>query len=121
MTLIVHSFLKNPLKNNNYAVIDDVSNEAVLVDCSSPDDEIVRWVKKQGAQIKYILLTHAHFDHVLGVNSHHDKFGLDAYLYEKDLPLLAKLNEYTRFLGMKDSDIPQVHSFDFLPPYVYCL
>lgn len=112
MSLIVQRFVKAPLKNNNYVIADEASKEAILVDCSVPDDEIINWVQKNGFQLKYILLTHGHFDHVLGVNYYRDKYGLDAYLYEKDAPLLDRVNEYTKWLGFEEVEKPQVKNFD---------
>ena len=111
MSLLVQTFVKPPLKNNNYVVVDLDTKNAILIDCSSPDDEIMNWVQTQGFYLKYILLTHGHFDHVLGVDYYQKHYGIDAYLYEKDVPLLDRINEYTRMLGFKKVDIPKVKAF----------
>ena len=110
--MIVKEFVKTPLKNNNYVVADPDTKEAVLIDCSHPDDEIMDWIKAQGFHLRYILLTHGHFDHVLGVNYYKEHYGVDAYLPEKDLPVLNRANEYIGILGLKDIKIPEVKTFD---------
>ena len=66
--LILKNFVFPPLHNNNYLVLDPESKEAVLFDCSVPNDEVMKFVESQGAILKMILLTHGHFDHVMGVN-----------------------------------------------------
>ena len=112
MGLIVKQFVKPPLKNNNYVVADQESKEAILIDCSHPDDEIMNWVKEQGFNLKYILLTHGHLDHVLGVNYYLEKYNVSAYLYEKDVPLLDRINEYTAMLHLPIAELPRVKPFD---------
>ena len=112
MSLIIQKFLSPPLKNNNYVVADTASKEAVLIDCSQGDNHVMEWARQNEFQVKYILLTHGHFDHVLGVDYYHDHFGLEAYLYEKDIPLLERVNDYARWLGLKQLEIPRVKSFN---------
>ena len=92
--MIVKQFVKGPLQNNNYVIIDEESREAVLIDCSEPTDDIADYIKEQGAELKYILLTHAHFDHILGVNYYRRKFGVSVFLHKDDLPLLGQLSQY---------------------------
>ncbi len=112
MALFVKQFIKKPLRNNNFVVADEENKEAVLIDCSEPDDEIMDWVKEQGLTLKYILLTHGHFDHVLGVNYYRKKYGVPAFLYEKDAALIKRVNEYTQMLGFAEAELPTPKSFD---------
>ena len=65
--MIIKTFIEPPIDNNNYLIIDEESKEAALIDCSAIDDNIDLELKKQGAKLKYILLTHGHFDHVAGI------------------------------------------------------
>lgn len=92
--MIIKQFIKAPLQNNNYVIIDEDSSEAVLIDCSEPTDDIMDYIKEQGATLKYILLTHAHFDHILGVNYYREKFGVPVFLHKDDVPLLGQLSQY---------------------------
>lgn len=92
--MIIKRFIKDPLQNNNYVIIDEASSEAVLIDCSEPTDDIVDYIREQGVTLKYILLTHAHFDHILGVNYYRWKFGVPVFLHKDDFPLLGQLSQY---------------------------
>ena len=65
--MIIKTFVLPPLDNNNYLIIDEVTKDAALIDCSSFDESIISALKEYSATLKYILLTHAHFDHVLGI------------------------------------------------------
>ena len=53
------------LAANNYLLTDDKSGESALIDCSSDKSDMIRFI--ENANLKYILLTHGHFDHCDGV------------------------------------------------------
>ena len=107
--LILKNFVFPPLHNNNYLVLDPESKEAVLFDCSVPNDEVMKFVESQGAILKMILLTHGHFDHVMGVNYFWEKHHVPTYVHENDLPLLQDINNYTRYANMTEKvSVPKV-------------
>lgn len=58
-------FTMSPLQTNTYLVIND--GEAFVVDPGGDADKIALTAKESGAKIVAILLTHAHFDHIMGV------------------------------------------------------
>ena len=51
---------------NCYIVYDD-SLEGIVIDPGSDGEEIFDRIKKLGIRIKYILLTHCHYDHIEGL------------------------------------------------------
>ena len=107
--LILKDFKFPPLNNHNYLILDPKSKEAVLFDCSVPNDDVIKFVEEQGALLKMILLTHGHFDHVMGVNYFWEKHGIPAYVHENDLPLLQDINNYTHYAHIdKVVDVPKV-------------
>ena len=108
--MIVKRFIKGPIQCNNYVIIDDVSKEAVLIDCSEPDDDIIDYVKKQGAVLKYILLTHAHFDHILGVNYYRKNFNVPVFLHHSDDNLLHQIGFYVD--GAEEVEVDNLFSDD---------
>ena len=107
--LILKDFIFPPLNNHNYLVLDPESREAVLFDCSVPNDEVMKFVESQGAILKMILLTHGHFDHVMGVNYFWEKHHIPTYVHENDLPLLQDINNYTRYANITEKvPVPKV-------------
>lgn len=57
---------------------------------------------KQGLTPRAILLTHAHFDHIEGVQELSDDFGgLPVYLSAAEKPVIDSLDRQCRFLGMR--------------------
>ena len=107
-SLILKDFIFPPLNNHNYLVLDPESKEAVLFDCSVPNDEVMKYVEEQGAILKMILLTHGHFDHVMGVNYFWEKHHIPTYVHENDLPLLQEINSYTHYASLGKMEIPKV-------------
>ncbi len=61
---------------NSYLLIDEPTCEAVYIDPGCFLDNARNAIKNSGADVKYILHTHGHFDHILG--THHAKEALDA-------------------------------------------
>ncbi len=55
------------LENNTYILRDEATNEIAVIDPSADSDELLAYIDENGKNLKYILLTHGHFDHIGGV------------------------------------------------------
>lgn len=104
--MIIKTYEAGPFDANNYLVIDEETKEAVLIDCSEDLHEIVNEVKTQGANVKYILITHGHFDHILGINNMKQVLNAEAIVPAEDLILIENVNQHARFFGQEIIDIP---------------
>ena len=82
--MIIKQYIAGPIDANNYLVADEISREAVLIDCSDYVQKIVDDVNNLQLNVKYILLTHGHFDHVMGVNEMKQKLNAKVLISEKD-------------------------------------
>jgi hydroxyacylglutathione hydrolase len=63
----IESFVLGPLGNNSYLLFDSGSKEAAVIDPSFDPAPIRSRLEDLGLNLRYILLTHAHFDHIAGV------------------------------------------------------
>lgn len=52
---------------NCYIVFDEETKEAIVLDPGGDVDDICKALNEFGAKVKYIVLTHGHFDHTTGV------------------------------------------------------
>lgn len=52
--------------NFSYLIADEQTREAAVVDSSYNTDEIIKTIKTQNLQLKYIVCTHGHSDHTAG-------------------------------------------------------
>lgn len=109
--MIVKKFVTSSLSNNNYVVIDEGSREAILIDCSGKIDDILAYIEQQGANLKYILLTHGHFDHILGLNQLSNALVQKAYVHKDDKFLLDNINDFMDFIHFHHVVAPKINHF----------
>ncbi len=64
--LKIETFSVAPLESNCYVLTDEQSGLAAVIDPGYPDGAGFERALNAGDKLKYILLTHRHFDHVLG-------------------------------------------------------
>ncbi len=83
-----------PLATNTYIVYDTREMEGAIIDPGGDADKILDALKKIHANIKYIIATHAHFDHVLAVPILLDYFDANFIMHNEDLEIL----EYSTYL-----------------------
>lgn len=105
--MIIKRFIAGRLENNMYLVADEKSREAVLIDATEDLPEIKQTVKDLGVKVKYILMTHGHFDHILGLNSLKKSLNAPAVICKDDLVISENINEFTRLFGLPDSVPPK--------------
>jgi len=67
MSISIHTFILGPIRNNTYLTVDDETKQAVLIDPSIYSQDIFNLIEKDGLELKMMLITHAHFDHIGGV------------------------------------------------------
>ena len=63
----IHTLPMGPVQANCYVVIDEHSGEAAVIDPGDYTDELKSVLRDEVKNLKYILLTHGHYDHILGV------------------------------------------------------
>ena len=109
--MIIKTYIAGPIQANNYLVIDENSKEAVLIDCSEKKQEIIDEVKDNEYKVKYILLTHGHFDHVLGINDMQKELNAPAYVDKKDLIQVENTSGIMSAFGVRCATNPKVEKF----------
>lgn len=102
------TYQAGPLEANNYLLWDEETKQAVLIDCSDFTQELEEDIKTLGLKLEYILLTHGHFDHVLGVNATAKALGAKVGGHKDDLPLLENINEFSAFVDFPQTTPPKV-------------
>ena len=68
------AFSAGLLGSNTYVVWDKESLECMIVDCGNPIFEPQKFIKNEGLKVKYIVLTHSHYDHAHFVSDYCDAF-----------------------------------------------
>ena len=74
------------MDNNCCLIIDEKTNQSALVDCNEFSQKMIDMIGD--TDLKYILLTHGHFDHIIGVKSVKEKYGAQVVISREDEPML---------------------------------
>lgn len=74
---------------NCYLVINEETKESVMVDPGAYPAKVKNAVKEQGLKLKAVLLTHAHFDHIMGLSDVMEDVKVPVYVEEADLPMMT--------------------------------
>ncbi|MFK4303598.1 MULTISPECIES: MBL fold metallo-hydrolase [unclassified Paenibacillus] len=92
MTLSIRSYNLGPLQTNAYLLQGDDPQRAVIIDPGMNPGSLLRAI--ESLKIEAILLTHAHFDHIGGVDEIRKAKGCPVYLHplEQDWLTSPKLN-----------------------------
>ena len=105
--MIIKTFTAGPIDANNYLLID--GEEAVLIDCSEVKPEILKEIEEK--KLKYILLTHGHFDHVLGINGMREKTGAKVLVNKNDVVRIEESASIMRTFGVQGVETPHADGF----------
>ena len=91
--LHIHIFRFNPLSENTYVLFNDQKN-GVIIDpgnWNEKENEILEnFIKEKEISIKNILLTHAHIDHVLGLQWAFDTYKAAIKMHEEEKDVLDR-------------------------------
>ncbi|WP_312420522.1 MBL fold metallo-hydrolase [Epilithonimonas sp.] len=91
--LHVKSFAFNPFSENTYIIYND-EKEAFLIDPGNmPEAEtetLHNFIKTNNLKIKNILLTHAHIDHILGLQWAYDTFEVPVLIHYDEMEILER-------------------------------
>ena len=83
----ITSIQVGPIMTNCYLLCDEDAKVCALIDPGDDAARVEKLVEQSGCALRYILLTHGHFDHVGGVKEIAAETGCDVYLCADELTL----------------------------------
>jgi len=91
--------ISNGVFGSNTYILSD-GKDCAVIDCGVDSRRVMDVVTKNGLNVKYIILTHGHFDHIYHLNSLKEKTGARLCIHEdeRELYLNPMLNG-TRMFG----------------------
>ena len=87
MSIKVESIPLGPVEANTFIITDEASGLSAVIDCGDFTAELVQ--RLYGKTVKYILLTHGHYDHILGVYDLKQFTGAEVLIHENDADCLV--------------------------------
>jgi len=99
--MIHEIFPVGPLRCNCSIIGDETSREAMVIDPGDEIEDILALIAKHNLQVKQIVITHAHIDHVGGAMKLRAATGAPILLNQNDYALLKMLDTQAAWVGMK--------------------
>jgi hydroxyacylglutathione hydrolase len=87
------------LENNTYLIVCVATRETAVVDVGFEPEAVIDAVRAADLGVRYLLNTHAHYDHVAGMRAVQDSVGGEYWLHPADRPLLERLTEQGAAFG----------------------
>lgn len=113
--MIVKSFTVNPFEMNCYVYWDESTKDGVVIDPGAYEDfekdEITNYVKENEINIKLILNTHGHIDHILGNDWAKKSFNVPLIMHRDDMLLVDNALEQGAMFEMNFPQPPGPDKF----------
>lgn len=104
--MILMRLVVGPLQVNCFILADEKTKEAVVIDPGDDGADILKVIQEKGLKVKYIVNTHAHFDHVGANKAIKEATGAELLIHEGDAPVLATVSLQSSSFGMKAVSSP---------------
>jgi glyoxylase-like metal-dependent hydrolase (beta-lactamase superfamily II) len=109
---MIHEILPVGMLACNCSVLGDESTgEAVVIDPGDDIESVRQILAKHRLRAKYIVATHAHIDHVGGVEKLKRATGAAVLMHPSDLPLYKNLALQAEWLGIPPPDVTEIDRF----------
>lgn len=98
------SFTFNPVQENTYLLWDEQTLEAAIVDAGAWDRQeeqsLAGSIEALGLKLKYVLQTHAHFDHTFGLPFVHRTYGLKPVFHKDEADVYRQMPSMAARFGL---------------------
>ncbi|MBN1463951.1 MAG: MBL fold metallo-hydrolase [Paludibacteraceae bacterium] len=103
-------FTFNPIQENTYVVYDD-TRECVIIDAgcytSQEKEQLTQFIERNKLDLKCVLNTHSHFDHVFGNAYLAEKYGVFPEGHQADEFLIENMLDSAKLFGFFSGVFPQ--------------
>ena len=91
---------------NCYIISDDAKSKTIIIDPGDEPEKIIEYTDAEGLKPRYILLTHAHYDHVCAVRELHDRYMADIVMHEEETTVYRMTARRCISWGYSPDDFP---------------
>ena len=93
MSFCVDTLVVGPIEENCYVLKDEETGEGIIIDAGDNGQEILAYVRDNGIDIKLLVNTHGHWDHIGAVDVLRDALGVQLAIHREDAPMLTASEE----------------------------
>ena len=109
--MILKHLIVGSLQVNCYVLGSRHGGKGLVIDPGGNAGEIAGILDEEGLELKYILLTHGHVDHVGGVWELQRKGGGEVLMHRGDLPFLRDIEQHALAFGLPPTGKPSVDCY----------
>jgi hydroxyacylglutathione hydrolase len=109
--MILEIRAREPFFKNGFVLGCEETREGVVIDPGDEVDDLLAAVRAHGLTIRYILLTHAHLDHVTGVGAARRALDVPVLLHQADNFLYEAVVQQGQMFGLRVSAQPKIDRF----------
>lgn len=103
---MIHEILPvGPLQCNCSILGDETSHEAIVVDPGDDIPKILSLLDRHHLTVKFIVITHAHIDHIAGAHRLKQLTGAPILYNQNDLPLVKMMDMQAAWLGIATPEV----------------
>src|SRR6185295_10062370 len=113
MGLVYRTFTLGPFATNAYLVTCEATRETAVIDVGFDAEEMAGEIDRHDLSVRYLLNTHAHYDHAAGMAELQRRVGGTYWLHRDDQALLDALTLQGASFGLPPAVAPQeVHALE---------
>jgi hydroxyacylglutathione hydrolase len=109
--MIIETHAVEPFFKNGFVIGCEETREAIVIDPGDEVELLIETVKRLKLEVKHILLTHAHLDHVTGVGRAKEAFKVKVGLHQADNFLYEAVVQQGQMFGLRVEAQPKVDFF----------
>lgn len=109
--MLLETHATGPFFKNGFVLGCEATREAVVIDPGDEVEDLLRGVEEHALRVVYILLTHAHVDHVSGVARARTALGAHIGLHRDDLQLYEVAPQQATYFGLRLDALPPIDFF----------
>jgi hydroxyacylglutathione hydrolase len=109
--MLIETQAVGPFFKNGFVVACEETRDAILIDPGDEVASLLAFIDRRQLQVRHVLLTHAHVDHVTGVAAAKRALGVPVYLHRDDLFLYERAVESGALFGLTVEPQPPIDEF----------
>lgn len=110
--MILETLVVGLLGTNCYLLGCERTKQAIVIDPGDDATDIIGALRRHDLALERMVVTHAHFDHILAARPLQEATGAPFYLHAADQPLLQAMRQSTTaWIGLDPGQPPTVHGY----------
>ena len=86
----ITTFVLGLMRTNTYLVENMQDRTCFIVDPATESDKLISYIDERNLDVKCVLITHGHFDHIGGARLLQEKYGAKINMHKSDVDFIDK-------------------------------